>query len=212
MKVDVNALRNYLIEKNLETPLKNYDDIKESDKISLIETNFKEIMEILGLDLSNDSLKDTPKRIAKMYVKEIFQGLDYKNFPEINVIENIGYDEMIIVKDIKVLSTCEHHFVTIDGIAKVAYIPKNKIIGLSKINRIVNFFSKRPQVQERLTMQIGEALKYILDIEDVAVSIKAKHYCVISRGIKDYNSETITNFLSGNFRTIQDVRDEFLNF
>ena len=171
----------------------------------------KAIMEILGLDLTDDSLVRTPYRIAKMYVDEIFSGLDYVNFPKITVIENkMKVDEMVKVKDITLTSTCEHHFATIDGYAKVAYLPRNKIIGLSKINRIVQFFAKRPQVQERLTQQILVALQALLETQDVAVTITATHYCVKSRGIQDAKSKTTTTSLGGYFKFNPASRHEFL--
>ncbi len=170
-----------------------------------------EVMAALGLNLEDDSLQETPHRIAKMYVHELFGGLDYENFPKLSVIENkMGVEEMVKVRDISVLSTCEHHFVTIDGTAKVAYIPGNRIIGLSKINRIVHFFSKRPQVQERLTQQILVALQTILETDNVAVSIQAAHYCVKSRGVMDVNSETETTALGGEFKANDRTRAEFL--
>ena len=170
-----------------------------------------EVVSTLGLDLNDDSLAETPHRIAKMYVQEIFSGLDYSAFPKISVIENkMGADEMITVDNISLTSTCEHHFVVIDGVAKVAYIPSRNIIGLSKINRIVNFFAQRPQVQERLTRQILIALQTILETDDVAVSIKATHYCVKSRGVKDANSQTSTTALGGCFKDAN-TRAEFLS-
>lgn len=181
------------------------------EKIKIISKNFKEIMEVLGLDLSDDSLQDTPKRIAKMYVNEIFSGLNPDNFPNMTVIENkMGYDQMIVVQGIEVLSCCEHHFQTIDGYATVAYIPNKKVVGLSKINRIVQFFGRRPQVQERLTKQIADCLQFVLDTDHVAVHINAKHYCVISRGIQDSKSSTVTTDLRGHFKEKVDTRSEFL--
>ncbi len=168
-------------------------------------------MEILGLDLRDDSLEKTPYRIAKMYVDEIFSGLDYENFPKITVIENkMHVDEMVKVKNITMTSTCEHHFVTIDGYAKVAYMPNSKIIGLSKINRIVKFFARRPQVQERLTRQILIALQTLLETENVAVSITATHYCVKARGVEDPTSATTTTALGGFFKKNPASRHEFL--
>jgi GTP cyclohydrolase I len=168
-------------------------------------------MKYLDLDLSDDSLKDTPKRIAKMYVNEVFSGLDSKNFPKISVIENsMQYDQMVCVQDIEVMSICEHHFLPIDGFVTVAYIPKKKVIGLSKMNRIVEFFARRPQVQERLTKQIADCLQYILGTDDVAVHINAKHYCVIARGIQDTHSTTTTSDLRGSFKTLPQTRTEFL--
>jgi len=188
-----------------------YSDVSESKKISQISKKFSEIMEILGLDLENDSLKETPTRIAKMYVKEIFSGLDPYTFPKITVIENdMSYDQMVIVQNIQVLSVCEHHFQTIDGLATVAYIPNKKVIGLSKINRIVQFFSRRPQVQERLTKQIADCLEAVLDTPHVAVHMNAKHYCVIARGVQDSHSSTSTSDLRGHFKSKADTRTEFL--
>jgi GTP cyclohydrolase I len=166
----------------------------------------------LGLDLKDDSLQETPHRIAKMYVDEIFSGLNYESFPKISLIKNkMNTEEMIKVKAVKVISTCEHHFVTIDGLANVAYLPGKKIIGLSKINRIVSFFAQRPQVQERLTQQILVALQTLLDTRDVAVFIDATHYCVKARGIMDASSRTETSALGGLFKSDQSLRDNFLN-
>ncbi|GAA4903397.1 GTP cyclohydrolase I FolE [Ferrimonas pelagia] len=171
-----------------------------------------EIMDTLGLDRRDDSLMQTPARIAKMYVDEIFCGLDYAKFPKLTVIDNkMGVDEMITVSDVAVISTCEHHFITIDGTAKVAYIPDDKIIGLSKINRIVRFFSQRPQVQERLTRQLLISLQTLLGTENVAVSINAIHYCVKSRGVMDANSHTTTTALGGTFKADPRTRSEFLS-
>ncbi|MEN8779301.1 MAG: GTP cyclohydrolase I FolE, partial [Glaciecola sp.] len=163
-----------------------------------------------GLDLTDDSLCDTPKRIAKMYVNEIFSGLDYTKFPKITQIENkMKIDQPVIVSDVSLTSTCEHHFVTIDGTASVAYIPKQTVIGLSKINRLVSFFAQRPQVQERLTQQIMVALQALTGTQDVAVSINATHYCVKARGIRDSNSYTKTSALGGVFNSNPDLRKEF---
>lgn len=190
-----------------------YKDNGLSDKMKMmrIQKHFTSIMKTLGLDLKDDSLMDTPKRIAKMYVQEIFSGLKSENFPKITCIENtMKCDEMVSVSGIRVLSVCEHHFVTIDGMATVAYIPKNKVIGLSKINRVVDYFAKRPQVQERLVTQITDCLVAILETENVAVHIKAKHYCVISRGVRDMESETTTTDLRGVFRKDAALRSEFL--
>jgi GTP cyclohydrolase IA len=193
------------------TPFKD-NGLSDEEKVEKITEKFREIMEILGLDLSNDSLQDSPKRVAKMYVHEIFRGLKEENFPKITVIENeMLYDQMVVVKDISLLSVCEHHFVTIHGVAHVAYIPSQGVIGLSKINRIADYFSRRPQVQERLTKQIADCLSHILKTDDVAVFIKAKHYCVISRGAEDTNSETITTDLRGAFKHNPETRSEFLN-
>lgn len=186
-------------------------NLSPEEKIEAIKKHFGEIMKVLGLDLEDDSLKDTPKRIAKMYVNEIFGGLDYKNFPKITVIDNkMEYDQMVCVQDIEIMSVCEHHFQPIDGFATIAYIPNKKVIGLSKLNRIAEFFAKRPQVQERLTKQIADCLQYILETENVAVHINAKHYCVISRGIQDTHSTTTTSDLRGCFKTRAETRTEFL--
>lgn len=186
--------------------------LSDEQKIEKIAASFREIMETLGLDLKNDSLQDSPRRVAKMYVQEYFRGLSQENFPRITLIENeMLYDQMVVVKDVKVLSVCEHHFVTIHGHAHIAYIPSHGVVGLSKINRIADYFSRRPQVQERLTKQIADCLAYILKTDDVAVYIKAKHYCVISRGVQDINSETITTDLRGAFKHNPETRSEFLS-
>ena len=186
--------------------------LSEDQKIAKISENFREILTTLGMDLTNDSLRESPQRIARMYVREIFKGLNVENFPKITVIENdMSYDQMIVVRDITVLSTCEHHFVTIDGKATIAYIPNKKVIGLSKINRIADFFSRRPQVQERLTKQIADCLCHVLETENVAVHINARHYCVISRGVQDSQSTTITSDLRGDFKRLQETRYEFLS-
>jgi GTP cyclohydrolase IA len=193
------------------SPLKE-NGLSETEKVEKIAEKFRDIMDILGLDLTNDSLQNTPKRVAKMYVQELFRGLSQEHFPKITVIENeMLYDQMVVVKDIGIISLCEHHFVTIHGIAHVAYIPSHGVIGLSKINRIAEYFARRPQVQERLTKQIADCLCYILKTEDVAVYIQAKHYCVISRGVEDANSETITTDLRGAFKSNPNTRSEFLS-
>jgi len=203
-------VRDALLEQGLETPMVP-NNIDNEQKYERIKKSVMTIMKTLGLDLSDDSLLETPHRIAKMYVYEIFSGLDYSQFPKITVIENkMKVDEMVKVKEISLTSTCEHHFVTIDGMAKVAYIPGNKIIGLSKINRIVRFFAQRPQVQERLTQQILVALQTLLETDDVAVTIEAKHYCVKSRGVMDATSETQTTALGGAFKESHRTREEFL--
>jgi GTP cyclohydrolase I len=203
-------VREALIKHGLETPLVA-NPLDTSTKYEKIKASMTDIMETLGLDLQDDSLMETPHRIAKMYVNEIFCGLDYENFPKITVIDNkMGVEEMVKVKDINLTSTCEHHFVTIDGLAKVAYIPNKKIIGLSKINRIVRFFAQRPQVQERLTQQVLVALQVLLETEHVAVTIDAKHYCVKARGVMDANSSTQTTALGGGFKSDPKTRSEFL--
>lgn len=208
---EAEAVRNQLIEKGLETPLID-NGLDNEQRYSIIKSLMTEVVGTLGLNLDDDSLQETPHRIAKMYVYEIFSGLDYANFPKIAMIENkMGVEEMVKVSDINLVSSCEHHFVTIDGTARVAYIPKNKIIGLSKINRMVRFFSQRPQVQERLTQQVLIALQTLLDTDDVAVSIKATHYCVKSRGVMDVNSATETTALGGSFKSNPRTRAEFLS-
>ncbi|WP_299254199.1 GTP cyclohydrolase I FolE [uncultured Cytophaga sp.] len=198
---------------NPETPIRiGAFDLDDDLKIELISKKFKDIMDILGLDLTDDSLKDTPKRVAKMYVKEIFSGLNPANKPKIALFENkYKYDEMVLEKNITFYSNCEHHFVPIIGKAHVAYISNGTVIGLSKLNRIVEYFAKRPQVQERLTMQIAAELKKILNTEDVAVVIDAKHLCVSMRGVKDESSATVTATYSGKFKN-EDVKKEFLSY
>jgi GTP cyclohydrolase I len=188
-------------------------DLSVEEKQEAIRQHFAEIMQILGLDMTDDSLKDTPKRVAKMYVNEIFGGLLPENKPLVSTFENnYKYRQMLIEKDITVYSTCEHHFLPIIGRAHVAYISNGKVIGLSKINRIVNYYARRPQVQERLTRQIVEAIKESLNTKDVACVIDARHLCVNSRGIKDYNSSTVTAELSGMFRNNPTTRKEFLHY
>jgi GTP cyclohydrolase I len=204
-------VRDTLIREGLETPMID-NGLSSEEKYSRIRALMSDVVETLGLDLTDDSLAETPHRIAKMYVHEIFSGLDYADFPKISLIDNkMGADEMVKIRNIDLTSTCEHHFVTIDGVAKVAYIPGERIIGLSKINRIVQFFGRRPQVQERLTRQILVSLQALLDTQDVAVSIDATHYCVKSRGIRDTNSQTSTTALGGCFRENIHTRAEFLN-
>lgn len=206
---------NEILDKVLKTPMLPESDprskLSDAQKVEVIQAKFSEIMDALGLDRDDDSLADTPRRIAEMYVYEIFKGLKPENFPRITAVENkIKCNQMIVEKDIKVMSVCEHHFVTIDGLAQVAYIAKDKVLGLSKMNRIVDYFSRRPQIQERLTIQIADALCAILGTDDVAVTITAKHYCVISRGIEDVNSSTTTSELRGKFLNDSTVRAEFL--
>ena len=203
-------VRNALIRHGLETPMID-TQLTDKEKYEKIRDSFTDIVETLGLDLTDDSLCETPHRIAKMYVSEIFSGLDYRQFPKVTAIENkMNVDEMVKVDNISLTSTCEHHFVTIDGYAKVAYIPNDTIIGLSKINRIVRFFARRPQVQERLTQQVLIALQTLLNTDNVAVSIDATHYCVKSRGVMDVNSNTSTTALGGCFKTNATTRQEFL--
>ena len=199
----------HLVKMGVETPqIANSFDRKE--KIEAIEGYFHQIMKTLGLDLSDDSLIETPKRVAKMYVNEIFWGLDYDAFPKCTTVDNkMHYNEMVVERNVNVQSNCEHHFVVIDGLATVAYVPKQKVLGLSKINRIVEYFSKRPQIQERLTEQIFHTLQFILETEDVAVMIDAQHYCVKSRGVEDTGSSTVTTRLGGGFKTDIAARAEF---
>lgn len=169
-------------------------------------------MKVLGLDLTDDSLKDTPNRVAKMYINEIFSGLNPKNKPDITLFENkYRFSEMLVVKDIALYSSCEHHFVPIIGKVHVGYFPEKHVIGLSKINRLVQYYASRPQVQERLTVQIGEALQNIFNHNDVAVVIEADHFCVASRGVKDISSQTVTSYFSGKFED-KSVRNEFLSY
>ena len=201
----------HLVKMGVETPLRETCQIIDrKGKIEVIEVLFANIMRTLGLDLSDDSLVDTPKRVAKMYVNEIFWGLDYEAFPKCTAVDNkMKYNEMVCERNINVQSNCEHHFVVIDGLATVAYVPNQKVLGLSKINRIVEYFSKRPQIQERLTEQVFHTLQYILDTEDVAVMIDAQHYCVKSRGVEDTGSSTVTSKLGGGFKTDPAARAEF---
>jgi GTP cyclohydrolase IA len=201
----------YLVKMGVETPAKE-TNLSRTDKIDIIERKFKDIMETLGLDLSDDSLIETPKRVAKMYVGEIFWGLDYDAFPKCTTVDNkMKYNEMVVERNVNVQSNCEHHFVIIDGLATVAYVPKDKVLGLSKINRIVEYFSKRPQIQERLTEQVFHTLQFILETEDVAVLIDARHYCVKSRGVEDTGSSTVTCKLGGGFKSDPAARAEFLS-
>jgi len=200
----------HLMSVGVETPVID-NGLSRKEKIDMIQSNFKEIATTLGLDLNDDSLTDTPKRVAKMYVNEIFWGLDYAAFPKVTVVDNkMEYNEMVVEKGISVQSYCEHHFVNIDGLATVAYIPNNKVLGLSKMNRVVEYFSRRPQIQERLTEQIYHALSFILETDNVALTIDAKHFCVKSRGVEDTECSTVTSRLGGNFKAQPEVRAEFL--
>ena len=203
-------VRNHLIAKGVETPLRE-QTLTVKERIDRIQSNFVEIMEVLGLDLTDDSLMDTPRRVAKMYVSEIFYGLDPDTFPKVTVVENkFECDEMIVEGNITLNSTCEHHFLPIMGYATVGYIPKSKVLGLSKLNRIVEYLAKRPQVQERLTSQIYHTLSYILETDDVAVVINGTHTCVSTRGIEDTNSNTTTSRLGGTFKSDPSARAEFM--
>lgn len=213
MDIVIDEIGDEHVSTSVDTPLRaDAFELSDEEKINRIETHFAEIMDILGLDRADDSLKGTPRRVAKMYVKEIFSGLNPSNFPDIKLFENkYKYQEMLVEKNILFYSNCEHHFVPIIGKAHVAYISSGKVIGLSKINRIVQHFAKRPQVQERLTVQIAEALKKVLDTEDVAVVIDATHLCVSSRGVQDVNSSTVTSHFSGQF--LDEARKtEFLKY
>ena len=198
---------------SVETPMRSDAfDLTDDEKISQIEVKFREIMETLGLDLTDDSLSGTPHRVAKMYVKEIFSGLDPANKPDVKLFENkYGYDQMLLEKNITFYSNCEHHFVPIIGKAHIAYISNGKVVGLSKLNRLVEYFAKRPQVQERLTMQIGKELRKVLGTDDVAVLIDATHLCVSSRGVRDVNSSTVTAYYSGSFLSDK-TKNEFLKY
>lgn len=206
------AVHEHLMKLGVETPiLKN--SLSDAEKIDKIKAHFGEIMDTLGLDLADDSLTDTPTRVAKMFVKEIFFGLDYAKFPKCTTVDNkIGYNSSFVLeRNINVQSNCEHHFVVIDGRATVAYIPRQKVLGLSKLNRIVEFFSKRPQIQERLTEQVAAAISFITESPDVAVYIDAVHYCVKSRGVRDVNSSTVTLATRGVFANeASQIRSEFL--
>ena len=198
---------------SFDTPMRA-DAFEKSDaeKIVLIEAHFREIMDILGLDLTDDSLSGTPYRVAKMYVKEIFSGLNPENKPDVKLFDNkYRYNEMLVEKEITFYSNCEHHFVPIIGKAHVAYISNGKVIGLSKLNRIVQYYAKRPQVQERLTMQIANEMKRVLGTEDVAVLIDASHLCVSSRGVQDISSATVTAEYGGKFKD-EATKSEFLKY
>ena len=207
---DAISVRNALIAKGIETPMIDLNQCKEVRRLGIAK-HMHEVMKLIGLDLRDDSLEETPNRLAKMFIDEIFSGMDYANFPKMTKIKNqMKVSEMVQGKDITLTSTSEHHFVTIDGKVCVAYYPKDWVIGLSKINRIVSFFAQRPQVQERLTEQLLTAFQTILETEDVAVYIKATHFCVKARGIKDTNSYTITSAYGGVFLKDRDTRKEFL--
>lgn len=204
-------VRNALLLQGLENPI---IDLNIDDKIRMnrIESHMISIMHLLKLNLNHDSLLNTPKRVAKMYVEEIFSGLDYLNFPKITIIANtMQISEMITVRNINITSVCEHHFIIFNGKATVSYIPRKSVIGLSKINKIVEFFSKRPQLQERLTQQIFLALQTLLNTNNVAIFINAVHYCVKARGIHDMTSTTNTTALGGLFKSNKSIRKEFLH-
>jgi len=207
--LDIDEIGDDHLYTGLETPLRA-DAFEQSDaeKKEQIAELFEQIMHVMGLDLSDDSLRGTPMRVAKMYIEEIFSGLNPANKPKVALFDNkYEYGQMLVEKNITFYSNCEHHFVPIIGQAHVAYISSGKVIGLSKLNRIVQYYAKRPQVQERLTNQIGTELQSILETEDVAVIIDAKHLCVSSRGIKDDTSETVTSFYGGQFERTEKLAE-----
>lgn len=213
--MDLNGIQNGALSSSKSgesyTEISNKTTVKPLNQIDQIAYHFEKIMEVLGLDTNDQSLKDTPNRVAKMFVNESFKGLKKDNFPDITVFENnYGYEEMLLEKDITLYTYCEHHFVPIIGKVHVAYIPNKHVIGLSKINRLVEYYSKRPQVQERLTIEIANGLQEVLKTESVAVYIEADHLCVASRGIKDTNSVTSTSHFMGRFRE-KELRKEFLS-
>lgn len=204
-------VHNHLVSLGIETP-KAFDYYPEREhSLDVISDHMEGILDELGMHLHDDSIRDTPRRVAKMFVNEIFYGLNYNNFPACSVFENkMQYDELVCVKGIQVRSVCEHHLVPFIGNATVAYIPTEKVVGLSKFHRVVDFFCRRPQVQERLTAQIHAALSYVLDTEDVAVIVDSEHFCVKLRGVQEPHSSTVTSKLSGRFRTVDALRSEFL--
>lgn len=208
-----NEIRAHLLKMGVETPvIADMLAVDDKEKIKVLEDAFTTIWKTIGMDLSDDSLMETPKRMAKMYVNEIFYGLKAENFPKCTAVDNkMKYDEMVVERNVNVQSNCEHHGVVIDGFATVAYIPKDKVLGLSKLNRIVSYFSKRPQIQERLTEQVYFALQYILGTDDIAVMVDAQHFCVKSRGVEDVGSSTITTKLGGCFKSDDRVRAEFMS-
>lgn len=205
-------VREHLISKGLETPVTELVNVDADEKVAKIQQSFTDILTTLGLDLEDDSLCDTPNRVAKMYVNEVFWGLNYDKFPKCTAIDNkMNYNgSFVLERNVNVQSNCEHHLVVIDGLATIAYIPDQKVLGLSKLNRITEFFAKRPQVQERLTEQIREAIAFITETDDVAVYLDASHFCVKSRGIQDTGSSTVTFSAGGKFITDADLRKEFL--
>ncbi len=210
---EIEALGNDHIGTSSDTPLRSDAfELSDIEKISLIKKDIENILQTLGMDLTDDSLKGTPTRVAKMYVQEIFQGLHPDNKPKASTFENkYKYGEMLVEKNITLYSTCEHHLLPIVGKAHIAYISNGTVVGLSKMNRIVDYFAKRPQVQERLTMQIVKELQHILNTKDVACVIDAKHLCVNSRGIRDFDSSTVTSEFGGKFKN-SEVRIEFLDY
>ncbi|WP_185858016.1 GTP cyclohydrolase I FolE [Blattabacterium cuenoti] len=212
-KLNQNSILNHSINNRNCIFRNNVSYMNDEEKIDKIKKHFFQIMKILGLDMNDDSLRRTPKRVAKMFIQEIFSGLNPKNIPNFSIFENkYKYKQMLIEKNITVYSTCEHHFLPIIGKAHVGYISNGKVVGLSKINRIVNFYAKRPQVQERLTIQIVQSLQKMLETKDVACVIEAKHLCVNSRGIKDIDTSTVTTELIGSFKNDSEIRKEFLHY
>ena len=205
----IEALGDQHISTSLETPMReNAFDLSDTEKVKTIQHHFQKIMETLGLDLEDDSLSGTPYRFAKMYVKELFYGLNPANRPKLSTFENkYGYQKMLVEQDITIDSSCEHHFLPIVGHAHVGYIPKDKVVGLSKINRLVDYYSHRPQVQERLCLQILNDLQETLETKDVIVIVHAKHLCVSSRGIKDDTSATVTSYYGGKFNTSEKIAE-----
>ena len=205
-------INKHLISVGVETPMvPSQIAVPRDMKVDKLTDLFAQIWTTLGLDLTDDSLQETPLRMGKMYVDEIYYGLDYSKFPKCTAVDNkMKYDEMVVEKNITVMSNCEHHGILITGVAHVAYIPKGRVLGLSKLNRVVDFFAKRPQIQERLTEQIYHALSYILETPDVAVCVAAEHYCVKARGIRDTGSSTVTSKLGGAFK-VPAVRAEFMS-
>lgn len=202
----------HLVKLGIETPMLRQDlsGIETMNKLNEIQENMRCVLTSLGMNMRDDSLAETPKRVAKMYCQEIFQGLDYHNFPKMTVIENKMKCNEMVAGQCSIKSMCEHHLVPFIGIAHIAYIPKTKILGLSKFNRLADFFARRPQVQERLTMQISAALQFVLGTMDVAVVVKATHFCVKLRGVQDENSETTTSQMGGRFMKKPELRAEFL--
>ena len=209
---NIDAIGDDHVGTSIDTPLRHDAfDMSDDDKVKAIEQKFRDIMNIMGLDLTDDSLSGTPHRVAKMYVKEIFAGLNPKNHPDVKTFDNVyGYDHMLVERNITLNSTCEHHFLPIVGVAHVAYIPEGQVVGLSKLNRIVDHYAKRPQVQERLSRQVLKALQELLGTPNVAVVMDAKHLCVSSRGIQDEGSSTVTASYGGLFESAPEVRAEFL--
>lgn len=203
----------YLKLKGVETPVIVENLLlPDKKKLAVIEKNTKAILEILGMDLSDDSLIETPSRVAKMYVFELFRGLNYQNFPKCTAVDNkMKYDEMVVERNITAISQCEHHILTIDQKVDIAYIPGNKVLGLSKLNRIAKFFAQRPQIQERYVEQVFHALEFILGTSDIAVVVRGKHYCVASRGVEDTSSFTVTSKLGGSFKENATQRKEFMD-